>query len=255
MPVEKAMSAEWAKLLLTLVTAVLTALWTLKKWREQRDKEFQEREKERQQERKRLYALYVNPFLLACEELQSRLYNILAKEGLVALNTRSPDGSYAEETLYLVVQHFGWQRCVYRYYHDPKIIQLLEQIRDAFATDRYNVGAFCFHRPHQRSLGELIMLRTEGEYGFEFETKGYNEFLKLLAAPELQHMGAIQQTLTTLRSAKQFRDLPSDVSRRLVRIQRLLVELLNYIEEKENISFFYSEKQQRRSAADERICR
>src|SRR5262245_31959944 len=247
MLVENKMLVEWAKLLLTLTTAVLTALWTLKKWREQRDKEFQ-------QERKRVFALYVNPFLLACEELQSRLYNILMKNGLEALNKRYPDSSYAEETLYLVIQYFGWQRCIYRYYHDPNIIPYLEQIRGAFATDRPYVGAFCFYRPNQRSLGEMIMLRTGGEYGFEFETKGYNEFLKLLEAPELQEMKAIKQTLETLRNAKQLRDLPSDVCMRLVRVQLLLVGLLKYAQEKENISFFYSEKHQERQTADEKIC-
>jgi len=247
------MSVEWAKLILTLVTAVATAWWTLKIWREQRDKEFQEREKERQQERRRVSALYVNPFLLACEELQSRLYNILERKGLEALNEQAPDGSYAEETLYLIVQYFGWQRCIYRYYRDSKIIELLEQIRDAFATSDFSVEAFCFYRPQQRSLGEMIMLRTEGEFGFEFDTKGYNEFLKMPAL-ESQQVKAIQDTLTTLRNARQARDLPSTVCRRLAKIQKLLVEVLNYVEEKENVSFFYSNGQQDRSIADETIC-
>ena len=65
----------------------------------------QDREQERLKERARLAALYVNPFLSACEDLQSRIYHILALGGLRALRQRYPDGAYAAETLYLIVRY------------------------------------------------------------------------------------------------------------------------------------------------------
>src|SRR6267142_4181403 len=80
------------------VTMGLWALWT---WS-------QEREQERLSKRARLAALYVNPFMSACEDLQSRIYNILELRGLRKLRERYPDGAYAEEILYLIVRYFGW---------------------------------------------------------------------------------------------------------------------------------------------------
>jgi hypothetical protein len=65
------------------VTMGLWAVWT---WS-------QEREQERLTKRARLAALYVNPFMSACEDLQSRIYNILERRGLRKLRERYPDGS------------------------------------------------------------------------------------------------------------------------------------------------------------------
>ena len=73
------------------------------------------REQEREKQRMRITALYVNPFLSACEDLQSRIYKILELGGLDVLKERYPDGSYAEETLYLIVRYFGWSAAVNRY--------------------------------------------------------------------------------------------------------------------------------------------
>lgn len=68
-------NVELAGLLLTLLTAVGAGSWAVWTWRAQR-------RKDREEELKRLASLYVMPFLLACEDLQSRLYNILCLGGL-----------------------------------------------------------------------------------------------------------------------------------------------------------------------------
>ncbi len=57
--------------------AVTMGLWAVWTWSQQR-------EQERLTERARLAALYVNPFMSACEDLQSRIYNILELGGLFA---------------------------------------------------------------------------------------------------------------------------------------------------------------------------
>jgi hypothetical protein len=76
-------------------------LWAVWTWS-------QERDQERLARRARLAALHVNPFMSACEDLQSRIYNILELGGLRTLRKRYPDGAYAEEILYLIVRYFGW---------------------------------------------------------------------------------------------------------------------------------------------------
>ena len=53
----------------------IMALWAAWTWS-------QDREQERLKERARLAALYVNPFLSACEDLQSRIYH--RKKALIA---------------------------------------------------------------------------------------------------------------------------------------------------------------------------
>src|SRR6266478_7894987 len=147
------------------VTMGVWALWT---WS-------QEREQERLTRRARLAALYVNPFMSACEDLQSRIYNILELGGLRTLRKRYPDGAYAEEILYLIVRYFGWAAALSRYSpysQDPVVIRLAEAVRDAFATTGagFPVGAFNFFHPEQKALGKMVMSRMQGEHGVELDT-------------------------------------------------------------------------------------
>jgi hypothetical protein len=243
---------EWARVIATLMTplvtiliAAVTAWWTVKTWRD-------DREQQRKDERLRLAALYINPFLIACEGLQSRLYNILEMGGLVALKERDPGGDYAEDILYFIVQYFGWQEIIYRYYYDPQIIRLLEELRDTFATDKQygGVGPFCFFRSQQRAFGDMIMSRTEGPFGSEFVTKNYNQFLRMLKSDPFARSDSVKDTLETLRKAPDDPNgIGSKAHKRLVRIQHLLADLLNYFEKKEGISYF-TKKGGRQKASD-----
>src|SRR5215831_11718142 len=108
---------------------IVMGLWAIWTWT-------QEWEQGRATERARLAALYVNPFLSACEDLQSRIYHILELGGLRTLQKRYPDGFYAEETLYLIARYFGWSVVLTRYSpyaQDPEVIRLAEAVRNAFA--------------------------------------------------------------------------------------------------------------------------
>src|SRR5215467_7098816 len=88
--------------------SVAMGLWAVWTW--SHTQEHQE-----QSSRDRLAALFVNPFMSACEDLQSRIYSILELGGLGTLRKRYPDGAYAEETLYLIVRYFGWAATLSRY--------------------------------------------------------------------------------------------------------------------------------------------
>ena len=108
------------------VIPVAAAAWGIWKWSD-------ERNQEHRKERERIAALYLNPFLSACEDLQSRIYNILVLKGPHFFQKRFPD--YGEETLYLIVRYFGWLATVLRYGpypHDSGMFRLSEKVRMAF---------------------------------------------------------------------------------------------------------------------------
>jgi hypothetical protein len=214
------------------------ALWAFWTWS-------QDREQERQKERTRLAALYVNPFLSACEDLQSRIYNILELGGLRALRQRYQDGAYAAETLYLIVRYFGWETVVHRYgpyTQDPVVMRLAEAVRSVFATSdtALQVGPFNFYHPEQKALGKIVMRRMAGQYGVEFDTISSYEFKERLALPPLSNSEAVQQSLEALRTASDDGDLPGRA--RLAQAQHHLVDLLRYLEGKEGYHLFQGER-------------
>jgi hypothetical protein len=217
---------------------VATAAWAVWTWAH-------DHEKERQRERTRMAALYVSPFLSACEELQSRIYKILELGGLDALRQRYPDGAYAEETLYLMVRFFGWSAAVNRYgpyTQDPQVIGLVTSIRRAFSTSspQRPVGPFNFFIPEQKALGKIVMHSVEGEYGNELDTISFYDFKDLLSDPPLSNSESVKQTLDVLRSAQGVQELAG--RERLADAQRYIVDLLTYLEASEGYSLFAGER-------------
>jgi hypothetical protein len=217
------------------VTMGLWALWT---WS-------QEREQERLTSRARLAALYVNPFMSACEDLQSRIYNVLELGGLRTLRKRYPDGAYAEEFLYLIVRYFGWAAALSRYSpysQDPVVIRLAEAVRDAFATTGagFPVGPFNFFHPEQKALGKMVMSRMQGQHGIELDTISSYEFRERLTLPALSNSQSVQQSLEALRIAEDVENLPG--RNRLEKAQHHLVDLLHYLEEREGYRLFAGER-------------
>ncbi len=184
-------------------------------------------------ERDKHAALYGNPFLLACDELQSRIYNLLSdKTTIGVLKAHYADAEYAEETLYLVLQYFGWERHVFRYGPfslDPDVIRLTARIRDTFATSkRFPLGAFCFFRTEQRALGESVIEQVATEAGVTQETMLFFSFRESLQHAPLSEVKAIGDTLKALRSATNGDDLEG--RDRLAQVQNHLVDLVDYLE-------------------------
>lgn len=220
------------------VILVATAAWGIWTWAH-------EHQRDRQKERERMAALYVSPFLSACEELQSRIYKILELGGLDALRKRYPDGSYAEETVYLIVRFFGWVAVVGRYgpyTQDAEVIRLSTACRRAFSTSssKRPVGPFNFFIPEQEALGKMVMYSVEGEFGNELDIISYYDFKEKLASAPLTESSSVQDTLTALRDAKDANQLPG--RERLAEAQNYLVDLLAYLEAKERYSLFAGER-------------
>jgi hypothetical protein len=217
------------------VTMGLWAVWT---WS-------QEQKQDRLTERARLAALYVNPFMSACEDLQSRIYSILELDGLRTLRKRYPDGAYAEETLYLIVRYFGWAAALSRYSpysQDAVVIRLAEAVRDAFATTGagFGVGPFNFFHPEQKALGKMVMSLMQGQHGIELDTISSYKFRERLARPAFSNSQSVQQSLEALRNAEDADSLPG--RNRLEKAQHHLVDLLQYLEAREGYRLFTGER-------------
>lgn len=217
---------------------VAMGLWAVWTWS-------RTQEAERHTRRDRLAALFVNPFMSACEDLQSRIYSILELGGLRTLRKRYPDGAYADETLYLIVRYFGWAAALSRYSpysQDPVVFRLAEAVRDAFATTGvgFSVGAFNFFHPEQKALGKIVMSRTRGHYGIELDTISAYKFRERLSLPALSNSSSVQQSLQALRDTERAEDLPG--RNRLEKAQHHLVDLLNYLEAREGYRLFVGER-------------
>ncbi|MGF1615798.1 MAG: hypothetical protein ACFCVA_18330 [Gammaproteobacteria bacterium] len=226
---------------------VAMGLWAVWTWSH-------EHERERAKERARMGALYVNPFLSACEDLQSRIYNILEHDGLRPLRQRYPDGGYAEETLYLIARYFGWAVTLHRYgpyAQDPVVMQLTEAVRTAFAIadTTHPVGPFNFFHPEQKALGKLVMHRLEGEHGVELDTISCYAFYERLRAPPLSESPSIRESLEALRAVQDINQLAG--RERLQQAQHHLVDLLGYLEAREGYSLVAGERQKCGQRAEE----
>ena len=219
----------------TWLVPAATAAWAVWTWAH-------ESALEREKERAKITALYVNPFLSASEDLQSRIYKIVELDGLPKLRKRYPDGSYAEETLYYLVRFFGWLSAVSRYgpyTQDAEVIKYSAAIRRAFSTSSgdHEVGPFNFFPAEQKALGKMIMHSMEGEFGHEMDTISYYEFRDFIQSPyRMPESSAVAQTLETLHKAKHSEDIVG--RERLIVAHNHLVDLLNYLEKKLGYSYF-----------------
>jgi hypothetical protein len=220
------MRIEWVTLVATQLTALAGALWAVWKW-------MGERREDRRIEQNRLAALYVNPFLFACEELQSRLYNILCLSGLGPLRKRN-GYPYPEETLYFVAQYFAYEALVLRYTPygtDPDVLTRIQEIRGEFssAASDDDVDPWCIFRPRQRALGRLVLVSQESEQGAITETISLLDFEAALkkSAKALY----LEDAILILRRAETDADLPERTWRRLAAVQGHLVDLLRLLEQ------------------------
>jgi len=235
----------------TWLVPAATAAWAVWTWAH-------EQAIEREKERARITALYVNPFLSACEDLQSRIYKLVELDGLHKLRKRYPDGSFAEETLYYLVRFYGWLYAVSRYgpyTQDAVVIQHSAAIRRAFSTSSgdHEVGPFNFFPAEQKALGKMIMHSMEGEFGHEMDTISYYEFRDFIQSPyRMPESSAVAQTLETLHKAKHSEDIVG--RERLIVAQNHLVDLLNYLEKKLGYSYFPAKREKcshlRRTTSD-----
>jgi hypothetical protein len=229
---------DWLKLsqpIATIIATIITIIWAVIVWRKQKNKELKNKID-------KLSALYINPFMLACEELQSRFYNILELDGLNTLKDRQPDGGYAEETVYLILQYFGWANCIYRYgpyAQNYNVIEKIKNIKNLFGTGKYGEEHFYFPRHHQTALGKSITKRVSGEFIYEFDLISLYEFGEKLTNHVFKENKYVNNSIKGFKNAA---DRPEGIDQkereRLVKIQNNLVDLLAYLERDVGFSLY-----------------
>lgn len=182
-------------------------------------------------------ALYINPFIDACEQLQSRLYNVFRRNGLQALKTQYRNDEHASEMLFQLARYCGWERIVRRYAShalDQEIVNLLEDVREAFSHS--SKDGWRFYREEQKSLGQAAVRRVPGS-GMEFEEAPFHAFVSELESGSLVPMASAHSAIEAVRDADVFAE-KIDGMARLERAQTKLVKILDRIEKLANYSVF-----------------
>ena len=231
----------------TLVFSVLSTLaaavfyvWT---WRE-------DQEKERNLKRSHESALFVNSFIQAIEELQSRLYGILEGDDLAYYKHEYPEqyefGSpFAVEILYRLSKYCGWGVRNYRYgpyTNDSVVIDLVRKIGEAFESRNHFLGdAFRFSYEERVALGGTVVRRTGDTINSIpiFESITLFHYLEEMSDKSDKHRQlyqsrAVRRTLAAIDRVDQAEELEG--VERLAVLQNLLVDLVNYLESREGFS-------------------
>jgi hypothetical protein len=226
--------------ILSVLSALATAVWSVWTWSE-------EQQKERQLKRDQEAALYVNSFLLALEELQSRLYSILEEDELAFYKKEYPDeyefGSPAAiEILYRLSQYFGWGSHMLRYgpyTKDPAVIELIRKIGETFESrSEFPGDAFRFSYDERVSLGKVVVRRVGEATAIlpVFESIPLYQFEEELSDEQSKHAPlyqskAVRCTLAAIDQADKVEALEGH--ERLAVLQNFLLELQAYLESKE----------------------
>ncbi len=256
-------------LFLSVFSGVCTAFWTVLTWRENQDKI-------KETQRSRNAALYVNPFLLVAEELQNGLYEYLVGEETKISEKKDAEAyagfsARALEILYVIVTYFGWAFVIYRYgpyTSDRKVIELTRKIAETFADadESYEDDAFYFSLSEQKALGLTFIqtfnpgnfgnfnpghLSQEGFSAFPaFEATSLYEFEELIKSQRTERSALYINIRDVLHSINES-NITENLSerKRLLLIQSYLVDLLDYLEEKEGFSV--SIKKRRKVQSDQ----
>jgi Heavy metal associated domain 2 len=231
-------------ILLSILSAVATAIWTVWTWGEQQNID-------REQKRERLAASYINPFLLATEALQYRLRDLLYEESALRKSnlSRADSGflsSLTLETLYRFALYFGWENYLFRYSpynNDPRSIELSRKVvASLIDIENFPDLAFQFTLSEQLSLGQLVVKPVhsfDGEFLSSVQAIDLYRFEEKLRNSQENNSPLFQSpgVRSAIAALEKFSDGgPLDGRKRLETVLVTLVELLEYLEKEEGFS-------------------
>jgi hypothetical protein len=240
-------------LFLSLLSTLAAAVWSVWTWRE-------DQEKERKLQRDQESALFVNSFIQAMEEVQSRLYGILEGDDLAFYKKEYPDQyefgtPFAIEILYRLSKYFGWGYYSYRYgpyTNDPVEIELVRKIGETLESrSQFSGDAFRFTYEERVALGAAVVRRTGEVIGSipVFESITLFQFQEEMSdnsseRTQLYQSRAVRRTLAAIDRADQAEALEG--VERLAVLQNLLVDLISYLEDMEGFSVSPGKRQRAR---------
>lgn len=174
---------------------------------------------------------YKGPLLHAVYDLQSRLYNILAKGFIQAYYTRGNDSEKAyvvNNTVFVVAQYFAWTEIIrreiqfidFRDAADTKKLSLLrDSIYGLWQTDTFS-DPFRVWAGEQRGIGELMIEDKNNQ----LTCIGYAAFLRRLENNDEPLFNTLQSTVESLSHS------PVVSFPRLREIQHALIDILAYLD-------------------------
>ena len=145
----------------------------------------QQRARTKEEQSAELRARYRDPLMSAAFDLQSRLFNIVAKRFLAHYCSDEDETSrtYAvDNTLYVLAEYLGWVEILRREIRfldlgdepsNRQWVTTLERVRDTLARDDIDSALRVF-RGDQRAIGQVM---TVGEDGEPRQCRGYASFV------------------------------------------------------------------------------
>jgi hypothetical protein len=199
--------------------------------------EEQRRVRSKQEQAAELRARYRDPLLSAVFDLQSRLFNIVAKTFLVRYSRAPDDASrtYAvASTMYVLAEYLGWLEVIRREIQfldlgdeltNRRWVGALERVRDILARDDLDPALRVF-RAEQRAIGELMaVLVPDADGARRHECLGYAGFVMRLGEPEFSRW------FEKLRADLELLALePASHLERTLLLQNALVDVLDVLD-------------------------
>jgi hypothetical protein len=200
----------------------------LEQFRSQRDQELAA--KTRAEEANRIITRYRDPLLLSAYDLQSRIYNVYRPGGFKG--GRDPE-YFRLNTLFLFAEFLAWLEIIRREIQfldlgavqETKVLSsLLQRVQDQIASTSRTHDDLYLYRGQQRAIGELMMVRTEGQTatGPRYECIGYSAFVAAQGTPSFANW------FTRLGEA--ISQLPQNRPERLIWVQRALIDLIDLLD-------------------------
>jgi hypothetical protein len=243
--------------ILSILSALAAAAWSVWTWQS-------EREKERELKRDEMSAQYVNTFMLATQELQRKLFKVLEDDELTHYRShfqkRSRQGQrstamdlpspIAIDLLYHLSVFYAWGLVTFvfgPYTRDSHMIALMGQMGEILESrKRFPGDAFRFTISDRVALGNAVVKRL-GESSsrplfstvtrFKFEEEMNDE------SGENARLFASEQVRCSLAAVdRAVQGEPLEGRERLSALQCLLVELIEYLEEKEGFRVSLGER-------------
>jgi hypothetical protein len=175
---------------------------------------------------------YRDPLLLAAQDLQDRLYNIICQDIRSYIHQEDLKKDYLiQHTLFLFGQFFAWQVIMryeiqfFKFQNKSRRLAAIQgEITRTLNNDHPSAGPLFILQGHQKALGEIMI---ETDHDNQRCCIGYSEFRRRWREDKAFHewFAHPAQDLETIAKAA-----PGVNDQRLQRLQNCLVELVRLLD-------------------------